>query len=146
MPIIQLALSGKGLTEQNLGDLGINAVRPMLTTVAGASIPYPYGGKTRQVQIDLDPAALQSRGLSGQDVANALAAQNLIVPVGTQKIGNYEYTLQLNNAPSAIDDLARPADQDRQRHHDLHRATSPTCATATRRRPISCTSTATARY
>jgi CzcA family heavy metal efflux pump len=102
VPIIQLALSGKGLSEQNLGDLGINAVRPVLTSVAGASIPYPFGGKTRQVQIDIDPAALQARGLSAQDVANALAAQNLIVPVGTQKIGAYEYTLQLNNAPSDI--------------------------------------------
>jgi CzcA family heavy metal efflux pump len=102
VPIIQLALSGKGLSEQNLGDLGTNAVRPVLTSVAGASIPYPFGGKTRQVQIDIDPAALQARGLSAQDVANALAAQNLIVPVGTQKIGEYEYTLQLNNAPSDI--------------------------------------------
>jgi multidrug efflux pump subunit AcrB len=107
VPIIQLALSGKGLSEQNLGDLGINAVRPLLTTVAGASIPYPFGGKSRQVQIDIDPAALQSRGLSAQDVANALAAQNLITPIGTQKIGNYEYTLQLNNAPSVIDELGK---------------------------------------
>ncbi|TBR36273.1 MULTISPECIES: efflux RND transporter permease subunit [Dyella] len=105
VPIIQLALSGKGLSEQNLGDLGINAVRPVLTSVAGASVPYPFGGKSRQVQIDIDPAALQARGLSGQDIANALAAQNLIVPVGTQKIGTYEYTLQLNNAPSDIDAL-----------------------------------------
>ncbi|WP_266170928.1 efflux RND transporter permease subunit [Dyella subtropica] len=105
VPIIQLALSGKGLSEQNLGDLAINAVRPVLTTVAGASIPYPFGGKTRQVQIDIDSAALQARGLSAQDVANALAAQNLIVPVGTQKIGSYEYTLQLNNAPSDINAL-----------------------------------------
>ena len=105
VPIIQLALSGKGLSEQNLGDLGTNAVRPVLTSVAGASIPYPFGGKTRQVQIDIDPAALQARGLSAQDVANALAAQNLIVPVGTQKIGAYEYTLQLNNAPSDIQAL-----------------------------------------
>ncbi|MFM0715668.1 efflux RND transporter permease subunit [Paraburkholderia strydomiana] len=102
VPIIQLALSGKGLTEQNLGDLGLNAVRPVLTTVAGAAIPYPFGGKTRQVQIDVDPAALQARGLSAQDVANALAGQNLITPVGTEKIGDYEYTLQLNNAPSEI--------------------------------------------
>ncbi|MFM0076476.1 efflux RND transporter permease subunit [Paraburkholderia sediminicola] len=102
VPIIQLALSGKGLSEQNLGDLGLNAVRPVLTTVAGAAIPYPFGGKTRQVQIDVDPAALQARGLSAQDVANALAGQNLITPVGTEKIGNYEYTLQLNNAPSEI--------------------------------------------
>ena len=102
VPIIQLALSGKGLSEQNLADLGLNAVRPVLTTVAGAAIPYPFGGKTRQVQIDVDPVALQARGLSAQDVANALAGQNLITPVGTEKIGDYEYTLQLNNAPSEI--------------------------------------------
>ncbi|WP_144156459.1 efflux RND transporter permease subunit [Paraburkholderia sp. BCC1885] len=102
VPIIQLALSGKGLTEQNLGDLGLNAVRPVLTTVAGAAIPYPFGGKTRQVQIDVDPVAMQARGLSAQDVANALATQNLITPVGTEKIGDYEYTLQLNDAPSQI--------------------------------------------
>jgi CzcA family heavy metal efflux pump len=105
VPIIQLALSGEGLTEQNLGDLGLNIIRPQLTTVAGAAIPYPFGGKTRQVQIDIDPPALQARGLSAQDVANALAAQNLITPVGTQKIGRYEYTLQLNNAPSDINEL-----------------------------------------
>jgi CzcA family heavy metal efflux pump len=102
VPIIQLALSGNGLTEQNLGDLGLNAVRPVLTTVAGAAIPYPFGGKTREVQIDVDPAAMQARGLSAQDVANALASQNLITPVGTEKIGDYEYTLQLNDAPSQI--------------------------------------------
>ncbi|MGF6779333.1 efflux RND transporter permease subunit [Paraburkholderia sp. GAS334] len=102
VPILQLALSGKGLSEQNLGDLGLNVIRPVLTTVAGASIPYPFGGKTRQVQIDVDPVALQARGLSAQDVANALAGQNLITPVGTEKIGDYEYTLQLNNAPSQI--------------------------------------------
>src|SRR5471032_3284647 len=105
VPILQLALSGKGLSEQNLGDLGLNILRPQLVSVAGAAIPYPYGGKSRQVQIDMDPAALQARGLSAQDVANALAAQNLIVPVGTQKVGTFEYTLQLNNAPSEISAL-----------------------------------------
>ncbi|MGN6092616.1 MAG: efflux RND transporter permease subunit [Luteibacter jiangsuensis] len=105
VPIIQLALSGKGLTEQNLADLGQNIIRPQLVSVPGASIPYPFGGKTRQVQIDIDPQALQARGLSAQDVANALAAQNLITPVGTQKIGRYEYTLQPNNSPSDIDEL-----------------------------------------
>jgi multidrug efflux pump subunit AcrB len=105
VPIIQLALSGKGLSEQALGDLGLNVVRIGLVTVPGAAIPYPFGGKTRQVQIDLDPAALQARGLSAQDAANALAAQNLITPVGTQKIGNFEYTVQLNNAPSLIQAL-----------------------------------------
>ncbi len=105
VPILQLALSGKGLSEKNLADLGMNAIRTPLVTVAGAAIPYPFGGKTRQVQIDLNPAALQARGISGQDVAAALAAQNLITPVGTQKIGAMEYTLQLNTAPSAIEDI-----------------------------------------
>src|SRR5471032_1403742 len=102
VPVIQLALSGKGLSEQNLADLGLNQLRPMLTSVAGAAIPFPFGGKTRQVQINLKPAALQARGLSAQDVSNALAAQNLITPIGTEKIGHYEYTLQLNDAPSTI--------------------------------------------
>jgi CzcA family heavy metal efflux pump len=106
VPIIQLALSGKGLSEQNLGDLALNILRPQLVSVAGAAVPYPYGGKTRQVQIDVDPSALQARGLSANDVANALAAQNLITPVGTQKIGGFEYTLQLNNAPSELEGLA----------------------------------------
>jgi len=105
VPIIQLALSGEGLTEQNLADLGLNVIRPQLTSVPGASVPLPFGGKTRQVQIDIDPPALQARGLSAQDVANALASQNLITPVGTQKIGKFEYTLQLNNSPSVVDEL-----------------------------------------
>src|SRR5476649_2318414 len=100
VPIIQLALSGSGMSEQALQDIGLNGVRTPLVTVPGAAIPYPYGGKARQVQIDLDSAAMEARGLSGQDVANALAAQNLIIPVGTQKIGSFEYAIQLNNAPS----------------------------------------------
>jgi CzcA family heavy metal efflux pump len=105
VPILQLALSGRGLSEQNLFDLGVTSVRTPLVTVPGAAIPFPYGGKQRLVQIDLDTAAMQARGLSGQDVAAALAAQNLIVPIGTQKIGSLEYTLQLNNAPSVIEEL-----------------------------------------
>src|ERR1700748_1889678 len=105
VPIIQVALSGEGLTEQNLADIGINQLRTPLVTVPGAAIPYPYGGKQRQIQIDIDPDALQARGLSGQDVANALAAQNLITPVGTQKIGQFEYNLQLNNSPLKINEL-----------------------------------------
>jgi multidrug efflux pump subunit AcrB len=105
VPIIQLALSGAGLTEQNLADLGINQLRTPLVTVPGAAIPYPYGGKQRQIQIDLNPAALQALGLSGQDVANTLAAQNLITPVGTEKIGLFEYTVQLNNSPLKIEEL-----------------------------------------
>ena len=84
VPIIQLALSGKNLTEQMLADLGLNFVRPRLVTVQGVGIPWPFGGKTPQVMFDLDTAALQARGLTGLDVANALAAQNLITPVGTE--------------------------------------------------------------
>ena len=105
VPIVLVALSGEGFTEQRLADIGINQVRTPLVTVPGAAIPYPFGGKLRQIQIDLDPAALQARGLSGQDVANALAAQNLITPVGTEKIGAYEYAIQLNDAPSQLDEL-----------------------------------------
>src|ERR1700675_1081268 len=105
VPIIQLALSGKGLTEQNLADLGVNFVRPRLVTVQGAGIPWPFGGKSPQVMFDLDTAALEARGLTGLDVANALAAQNLITPVGTEKIGDYEYTVNLNSAPSKIQEL-----------------------------------------
>jgi multidrug efflux pump subunit AcrB len=105
VPIIQVALSGEGLTEQNLADIGINQLRTPLVTVPGAAIPYPFGGKQRQVQIDLNLTALQARGLSGQDVSNALAAQNLITPVGTQKIGGFEYNIQLNNSPLKMEDL-----------------------------------------
>jgi len=105
VPILQLALSGDGLTEQNLADLGINQLRTPLVTVPGAAIPYPYGGKQRQIQIDLNATALQALGLSAQDVANALAAQNLITPVGTQKIGAFEYSIQLNNSPLKINEL-----------------------------------------
>jgi multidrug efflux pump subunit AcrB len=105
VPILQVALSGSGLSEQALADLGLNVVRTPLVTLPGVAIPFPYGGKTRQIQIDLDSAAMQARGLAGQDIANALAAQNLITPVGTQKIGSLEYAIQLNNAPTVISEL-----------------------------------------
>ncbi|RDJ00560.1 AcrB/AcrD/AcrF family protein [Dyella solisilvae] len=105
VPIVQLALSGKGLSEQQLGDIGLNLLRPQLVTVPGAAIPYPFGGKTRQVQLDVDPAALQARGLSAQDVANALAAQQQISPIGTQKIGKFEYVMELNNAVTHVQEL-----------------------------------------
>jgi len=105
VPIIELALSSKTLPEQTLGDLGNNIIRPIMATVAGAATPTPYGGKTRQVQIDIDANALQARGLSAQDVETALAAQNQIIPVGTEKIGSFEYTLQLNDSPQVIDEL-----------------------------------------
>jgi multidrug efflux pump subunit AcrB len=106
VPILQLALSGSGLTEQALTDLGINFLRTRLVTVPGAALPYPFGGKTPQVMFDLDNAALQARGLTGADVAAALANQNVLTPAGTQKIGPYEYTINLNNAPSQLSELA----------------------------------------
>ena len=106
VPIINVALSGDGLNEQQLQDIGFNQLRTSLVTVPGAAIPFPFGGKQRQVTIDLNPGALQARGLSGQDVANALAAQNLITPVGSQKIGQFEYTINLNNSPLKIEELA----------------------------------------
>ena len=94
VPILQLALSGKGLTEQKLADLAMNQLRTRLVSVPGAAIPYPFGGKSRQVQIDLDTAALQARGLAGQDVANALAAQNLI------DAGRHAENRLISNIPS----------------------------------------------
>jgi multidrug efflux pump subunit AcrB len=105
VPILQLALSSHSLSEQALFDAGQNFIRPSLATVPGSTVPSPYGGRVRQIQIDLDPVALQSKGLSAQDVANALAAQNQIIPPGTAKIGPYEYLIALNNSPAAMVEL-----------------------------------------
>ena len=103
VPIVQLALSGPGLSEQTLFDLAQNQIRPQLVTVPGAAIPYAFGGKQRQVQFDLDPQALQSKGLSGQDIGNAIAAQNQINPVGFAKIGTFQYNVELNNTPAPVE-------------------------------------------
>ncbi|VXC93340.1 efflux RND transporter permease subunit [Sphingomonas sp. 8AM] len=105
VPIVQLALSAKGLSEGQMFDLASNQVRPGLVTVPGAAIPYPSGGRQRQIQIDLDPDALQSKGLSAQDVGNAIAAQNQINPAGFAKIGGFQYSVRLNNAPGSIEEL-----------------------------------------
>jgi multidrug efflux pump subunit AcrB len=108
VPIIQLALSSKSLSQSELFDFGQNFIRPQLATVQGAAIPSPYGGKVRQVQVDINQHALQSYGLSAQDVGTALAEQNLITPVGTEKIGKFEYIIDLNDAPreiAALNDL-----------------------------------------
>ncbi len=105
VPIVQLALSGKGMSETQLFDLATNQVRPPLVSVPGAAIPLPSGGSQRQIQIDLDPLALQSKGLSAQDVGNAIAAQNQINPAGFAKIGEFQYSIQLNNAPSSVEEL-----------------------------------------
>jgi len=105
VPILQLALSSKTLTDQQLFDLSNNFIRPQLAEVEGAAIPSPYGGKNRQVVVDLDPKALRSRGLSPQDVTNAILAQNLILPSGTEKMGTFEYNVKLNGSPKELDDL-----------------------------------------
>ncbi len=105
VPVLQLGLSGKGLSEQQLGDLGTNILRTRLATVEGASIPFPYGGKQRQIQVDLNLQALQAKGLSPTDVINAVSAQNLIAPSGSMKVGNYEYAVETNSAPSVANDL-----------------------------------------
>jgi multidrug efflux pump subunit AcrB len=105
VPILQLALSSPTLTEARIFDLSQTILRTQLSTVQGASIPYPYGGKQRQVQVDLDPQALSAHGLSGNDVVAAIGAQNLILPAGTQKIGALEYFIKVNSSPLAIDEL-----------------------------------------
>src|SRR5580765_1130710 len=105
VPILQLGLSGHELSEQQLFDSGVNFIRTRLITVPGAAIPYPYGGKQRQVQVDLDTNALQSKGLSPMDVVNAISAQNLILPSGTSKIGQFEYDVDLNGSPQTVAEL-----------------------------------------
>jgi multidrug efflux pump subunit AcrB len=105
VPILQLGLSGNGLTEQKLNDLALQFVRTQLVTVDGVGIPYPYGGKMRQVVVDLDLPALQSKGMAPQDVVNAISDQNLILPSGTMKIGKFEYQLATNSAPRTIQEL-----------------------------------------
>ena len=105
VPILQLALSGQKLSEQQLFDYGVNFIRTRLVTVSGAAIPYPYGGKLRQIQVDLDTNALQAKGLSPSDVVNAISAQNLILPSGTSKIGQFEYDVDLNGSPQTVAEL-----------------------------------------
>lgn len=106
VPIVQLALSSLSLSEQKIFDLGQNFIRPMLASVPGSAVPSPYGGKTRQIQIDLRLAALQAKNLTPVDVMNALAAENLIIPTGTQKIGAYEYSIKLNNGVASYSEFA----------------------------------------
>ncbi len=102
VPILQLALSSDTLSETTLFDDASSFIRPQLASVAGAAIPLPYGGKVRQVQADLDQQALHTYGISANDVVNALSIQNLITPVGTEKIGKFEYTVNLNDSPAVI--------------------------------------------
>src|SRR2546427_396778 len=103
VPILQLALSG--LSESELNDAGLNFLRTQLVTVPGASIPYPYGGKQRQIMVDLDQRLLQSKGLSPADVVTALGQQNIVLPSGTAKIGEFEYDVAMNASPRTVAEL-----------------------------------------
>ena len=105
IPVVQLALSSPTLPEQAVFDAAINVLRPQLITIPGAAVPFPYGGKSRVISIDIDSAALQARGLAPADVVNALNLQNLILPSGTAKLGATEYTVRMNGSPSAIEGL-----------------------------------------
>ena len=102
IPVIQLGLSGATLSEQQLNDIAVNGLRPKLVTIPGAAVPFPYGGKTRVVSVDLDTQALQARGLTPADVISAVNAQNLILPGGSAKIGDTEYSVHLNGSPDTI--------------------------------------------
>src|SRR2546429_537517 len=103
VPILQLALSG--MSESELNDVGLNFLRTQLVTVPGASIPYPYGGKQRQVMVDLDQSLLQSKGISPNDVVTAIGVQNIVLPSGTAKIGEFEYDVAMNAAPRTVAEL-----------------------------------------
>jgi len=103
VPILQLALSGKGLPQMKLFDLGQNFIRPQLATVAGAAVPSPYGGKILQAQVDLDQSAMQAHNISAADVVNAMSAQNLVLPAGDAKIGKFDWNVALNASPVLLD-------------------------------------------
>jgi multidrug efflux pump subunit AcrB len=105
VPVLMLGLSGAGMSEQELFDAGQNTIRTQLATVEGAQTPFPYGGKQRQIQVDIDPRALQAHQLSPADVVNAVSAQNLIVPSGTMKMDRFEYSIETNSAPAVVDQL-----------------------------------------
>jgi multidrug efflux pump subunit AcrB len=102
VPILQLGLSSTSLSEQQLYDLGLNFIRTQLATIQGAQVPLPYGGKSAQVMVDIDPQKLYGKGLSPADVSNALNAQNVILPAGTEKIGDREYNVRLNSSPELL--------------------------------------------
>jgi multidrug efflux pump subunit AcrB len=102
VPIVQIAASSPTLSEAQLYDYGLNFIRTQLATVQGAQVPLPYGGKPRQIMVDLDQQALLAKGLSASDVTNAVNAQNLILPAGSAKIGTREYSVRLNSSPEAV--------------------------------------------
>lgn len=105
VPIVQMSLSGDNLSESELYDYGIFRVRQQIAVVNGITLPTPYGGKVRQIVIDLDPEALQSKGLSARDVNEAITVQNLVLPSGTAKIGDTEYRVSMNNSPDVLEGI-----------------------------------------
>ncbi len=105
VPIMQVGISSKNLPEQALNDLSVNFIRPQMTTVPGAAIPFPYGGKQRVIAVDIDTGAMQAKGLTPVDVVNAINAQNLILPSGTAKIGSLQYQVSLNGSPDTIAEI-----------------------------------------
>src|SRR5580704_6543277 len=107
VPILQLGLSSSTLSEQDVADLGSNFIRTQLATIQGASVPPPYGGKQRQIMVDINTDALFSRGLSATDISTALNNQNIILPTGSAKIGSREYRVEMNNTPTVVDQFNR---------------------------------------
>jgi len=105
VPIVQVGISSTSLPEQALNDLSVNFIRPQMTTVPGAAIPYPYGGKQRVVAVDIDTAAMQAKGLTPVDVVNAINAQNMILPAGSAKIGDLQYQVSMNGSPDTIAEI-----------------------------------------
>src|SRR4051812_34064265 len=105
VPVMQLALGSDSLSEQQLFDLGVNFIRADIATVRGAQIPWPYGGKQRQIMVDLDPQRLYAWGLSPRDVTNALGLQNVILPTGSAKMGASEYPILLNSSPELLEEI-----------------------------------------
>src|SRR5215218_5276052 len=105
IPVIQLALSSPTLPEQSVFDSAVNQLRPQLVTIPGVAIPFPYGGKNRVISVDLDLPAMQARGMAPVDVVNAINTQNLILPSGTVKFGDSEYSVKMNASPDAISGL-----------------------------------------
>jgi multidrug efflux pump subunit AcrB len=105
VPVLQLSLSSDTLSEQELADLGMNTIRSQLATVAGASVPWPYGGKNPQIMVDLNPALMQANNVSPQNVLSALTTQSLILPAGTAKLGQYEYNVDMNGSPQAVSEI-----------------------------------------
>src|SRR5271156_2749675 len=103
VPVLQIGLSG--MSEQQLADLSLNTIRTQLITIPGAVVPYPYGGKPRQMMINLNQDLMQSKGVSPSDIINAVNAENVIMPSGTLKIGESEYDVRMNNAPRSAAEL-----------------------------------------